>query len=64
METISMLTILAVMLCYLSSSEKKGQKNSGLNRTLNPVLYDAGACYQANWEQVIMCRVFDKPVFN
>lgn len=68
METISMLTILAVMLYYLSSSEKKGQKNSGLKRTLNPVLCDAGALlhqlsYHANWELVIKL-VYDKPIFN
>ena len=56
------------MLYYLSSSKNKGQKNSGLNRTLNPVLCDAGALlhqlsYHANWELVIKL-VYDKPIFN
>ena len=37
----------------LSSSEK-GQKNSGLNRDLNPDLCDAAAASRPSWEQVIM----------
>ena len=50
---------------YLSSSEK-GQKNSCLNRDLNPDICDAGTelyqlIYQANWELVIIW-VDDKPI--
>ena len=44
--------------CCLCSSEK-ALKNSGLNRDLNPDLYDAGGVlfqlsYLANWGQVIV----------
>ena len=56
------LIIVAIMLCYLSSSEKKAWKI----RDSNPDLCDAGAVinhlsHQANWELVIMW-VYDKPV--
>ena len=55
-----MLMIFAVVLCYLSSSERRPERDS------NPDLCDAGAVldqisYQANWEMVIMW-VYDEPV--
>ena len=65
MEETSVLIIVEVMLCYLSSSERKAWKLRS-ERDSNPDLCDAGAVinhvsHQANWELVIMW-VYDKPV--
>ena len=57
METTLMLVILAVILCYLSSSEWKALKDLGVNGSwtlcdANPVLYQLS--YQVHWKLVVM----------
>ena len=60
METILMLMIFAVILCYLSSTNERPEWDSNPNLcNACAVLYQLS--YQANWKLVIMW-VYKKPV--
>ena len=63
MEDTSVLIIVAVMLCYLSSSERKASKLRS-KRDSNPDLCDAGAVinHLSRQAKLVIMWVYDKPI--